>query len=794
MFLISWLLFPLALVVLSMGLGLVVARLAGGFGAVLVLPVGFAALVVVVGLLTYFDGTAEFAGPVAALVALVGLALELRALREASGGSRRPRAGPGTRWAALAAAGPFAALASPVVLTGQPGFTGYARIVDTAFQMDLADWFAHRGRSLPATNSSSYTEVIGKTVNIGYPGGAQAALGSVSELLHVETMWAWQPFMAFMGAMLGLSLHVLLRPAIRSAPGRALAAAVAGQATILYAYALTGGIKELGAALFIALAAAVVADRQGAARHPRSAVAVAVPLAAAFYAFSLGVIPWIGVLVAAAFAIEFLPRGRRGWAVVTWASVAVLTAAVAAPAVLSAVKLAPVAASGGPADLGNLAAPIPLRAAAGVWLTPDHRYPLAAAGHVGLTNGLIVLVLALALVGVLAALRGGDLALSAAALAGAIGFTYIVRRAGDWIDLKAMTITAPLTLALAFAGAAGLSRLPRIPRWVSAGAGCAIAAGVLYGNALQYNGTPLAPYRRLADLERIGNHYAGDGPALYPGFEEYAEYLLRKSGGRSVVNPGPLPLRPGATPDLFARDLDDFPSVYTDRFRLIVLRRNPGVSRPPSNWRRVERTRFHDVWQRVPRAPRVLQHFPVGGAYGPATPKQCRAVAHAVRRAGRGAMVALAPASAAVQVGVEQIARGPLRAQVPVPVAAGGRYRVWLRGSFGRRVTVSVDGRRVGSVRWRANYPGQQELVGSVELSAGAHVAEVVRGGGSLLPGSGNDIADDGSKTRTLPLTLEPVAPGGPVRFVTASAGDRACRGGMALDWIEVVRRRSTSG
>ena len=788
MFLISWLLFPLTLFVLSLGVGLLVRRLAGGvLPGALVLPMGFAGLVVVVGLVTYLDATAELAGPAAALLALAGIVLAFRA------GGRPPRP-PRSAWApAAAAASPFVAIAAPVVLTGRPGFTGYGRIVDLAFQLDLAVWFSSRGRELPEVVTSSYTEVIGKTVNVGYPGGGQAALGSVTSLLGIEAIWAWQPFLAWMGAMLGLSLYVLLGRAIRSTAGRALAAGVAAQATILYSYTLTSAIKELGAALFIALAMAVFAARSEDARAARSPVPLAVAFAAAFYAFSLGAIPWLGILAAAAIAIELVlvTARERVSRAVNWVAVGALAFVLAAPAALASVKLAPVATSGGPIDLGNLAAPVPLKAVAGVWLTPDHRYPLVDGGHAGLTDLLILVVLALAIAGVVSAVVRRDLALAAAALAGAIGLLYIIGNANPWVELKAIAITAPLTLALAFAGAAALGRIRHVPPWVAALAGCAVGAGVLAGNALVYNGTTLAPYERLADLERVGRRHADTGPTLYPAFEEYAEYLLRDADGRSLVNPGTgkLPTRRDAPADPFGRDLDDLQPAALDLYRQIIRRRDPVSSRPPSDWRLVETTRFHEVWHRVPGRPEIVARFPVGGPYGPNTRERCAAVGRALRSAGPGASVAYVRAPAVTQYGTEQLARGPGRARLDVMVPSDGRYRVWLRGSFGRRVTVAVDGRPVGGVRWRQNYPGQQERIGTLELEAGRHVAEITRGGGSLLPGWGNDIATDGSKTRVQPITFEPVAPRPPVQTATGAQAMRACNDPRTLDWIEVVRR-----
>jgi hypothetical protein len=63
---------------------------------------------------------------------------------------------------------------------------------------------------------------------------------------------------------------------------------------------------------------------------------------------------------------------------------------------------------------------------------------------------------------------------------------------------------------------------------------------------------------------------------------------------------------------------------------------------------------------------------------------------------------------------------------------------VWLRGSFGRAVDVVIDGRRAGSARDELAQPANWLELGSLELSAGPHRVELVRGGGSLAPGNGD--------------------------------------------------------
>src|SRR5262245_56806415 len=102
--LVCWLLFPAVLAVLSLGLGLLVERLAGTkLSAELLLPTGFAVMVGLTLFTTLSARTAPLTVPLVLALGLVGLAGALPpSLRRFDG------------WAAAAAVGIFAVFAAPV--------------------------------------------------------------------------------------------------------------------------------------------------------------------------------------------------------------------------------------------------------------------------------------------------------------------------------------------------------------------------------------------------------------------------------------------------------------------------------------------------------------------------------------------------------------------------------------------------------------------------------------------------------------------------------------------------------
>jgi hypothetical protein len=123
----------------------------------------------------------------------------------------------------------------------------------------------------------------------------------------------------------------------------------------------------------------------------------------------------------------------------------------------------------------------------------------------------------------------------------------------------------------------------------------------------------------------------------------------------------------------------------------------------------------------------------------------------------------------------------PGRANQPFEIPRTGRYRVWMKGDFGRRVTISVDGRRVGEAAYQTGNAGNYARPFDVRLTAGRHVLTIERPGGGLKPG-------DGSPSRLLAVVFEPLgARPETVHALPASDWRQLC--GRPVDWIEAVAR-----
>jgi hypothetical protein len=168
--------------------------------------------------------------------------------------------------------GVFAVFAAPVVLSGRATFVGYMKLDDTSTYLAMTDRMMEHGRSLAGLAPSTYEATLATTLAIGYPTGSLMPLGIGHQLLAYDSAWLYQPYLAFLAAMLALALYAVLGRVVASAPLRALGAFLAAQPAILYGYALWGGIKEVAGALLLALISALLLGRssRSAARAPRS--------------------------------------------------------------------------------------------------------------------------------------------------------------------------------------------------------------------------------------------------------------------------------------------------------------------------------------------------------------------------------------------------------------------------------------------------------------------------------------------------------------------------------------------
>jgi hypothetical protein len=680
---ICWLVFPAVLGLLSLGLGLLVERVAGTqLAAELLLPAGFAAIVALTLFTTLSPTTAPLTVPLVLALGLVGLASRFPpSLKRFDG------------WAAIAAVGVFAVYAAPVVLSGDATFAGYIKLDDTSTFLAMIDRALEHGRSLDGLAPSSYEAALAFNLNF-YPLGSLLPLGIGAKVVGQDPAWVFQPYLAFMAAMLGLSLYRLAGLVVPARPARAIAAFLAAQAALLYGYSLWGGVKEVAAAALLALVAALTSDAFRARRAPRALIPLGVTAAALVGVLSIGAAVWL--VPAFALVALVLVRKRAGLKPVLLLAVGlmlVIPSLVVAKLVLGEGVLSSVR---NKAELGNLVAALSPLQLLGVWPAGDFRF---RPERMDITYALLVVVAAAALVGLVVALvrRAWEIPVYVACTVGA-ALVYGVL-ASPWIEAKAFAIASPAVVLVAVLAALALAGRRRVEGLVLLGA---IALGIGWSNVLAYGDVTLAPRDQLAELETIGHEFAGQGPALMTEYQPYGvRHFLRDldAEGASELRRRLIPLRDGSiVPKAGYADLSEFRPEAVLTYPTLVLRRTPVGTRPPAAYRLAWRGRYYEVWRR----------------------------------------------SNADAIPVSSQESRPCSPSLPVIggavlVSTLGRYELWVAGSVRGELTGLVDGRPVGHTRNELNHAGQFVSVGSAELAPGQHSVELRSALSRLRPGEGGD-------------------------------------------------------
>ena len=805
---VAWALFPLVLVAGCLGCGLLVERLTGWqLSGALLPPVGLALIIVASALTTAHVATAPITTALVVVLALAGYAVSWRRLARLRLDHLAVAVGLAT----------FAIGAAPVVLSGNATFLGYFIDSDPSFHFILANWLLAHGRDLasqPIPSYSAFANALHEYIGGAYPTGADVAVGALRPLVGQDIAWVYQPYLAVVMALLAVALDELLKEVVPWRTLRALSAFIAAQGALTYGFYLEASVKELVVALLLVVTVVLVLQTL---RRPIGVRAL-VPLAAvglgALDVYSVTVVPWLGPPLAVFAAVALWQarhaarrtRRRLAFPVLAWPLAGIGVILLATP-VLSGVSTFTTAASNVLSQentLGNLAAPLSAWQVLGIWPSGDFRYPITTYAPAG--YGLMGVALAGAVLGGVWMLRRRAYAPLLLLAGNGVAAAYLLSRASPYAASKVLMLLSVPILVTGMLGATALHESGRrIEGWLVA---ALIAGGVLWTNFLAYHDSSVAPQGRLHELAAIGTRFSGQGPAFYNLWDTFAAYFLRQERAAAPDTfAGPVPLLPGAPPHTFGQpsspwDLNELDPSFLLSFRLLILGRSPIASRPPANFDLVYRGRYYDVWRRTP-GPRVLRHVPLTIASAdPSPPPSCHTIMATAALAQsdharlayvtRPSLPALVPTKAGhppywppttitASGPPDYVAVGQAAGLVTgtVRVAASGRYQVWLGGSFSRRVTVSVGGQLVGSLRHEISNSGQYLHVGTVNLTAGPQPVSAYRPQSTLAPGNvlGGDMLG--------PLVLVPEGFRPQVQEITPVQARSLC--GKPLEWLEIV-------
>lgn len=625
------------------------------------------------------------------------------------------------------------------------------------------------GHSLAGLEPSSYRATLEFNLAGGYPVGTFVPFGAAQKLVGGDLAWVFQPYVAFLAAMLALPLWQMLGGLPVSPRLRAFAAFIAAQPALLFGYSLWGGVKEVAAAAGVALVAALAPAVVRSGARARDAVPLAIACGSIAAQLSLGGLAWIGPALLALAAIAWQRLGRDTLRLAI--PFAVLLAVLAIPAVVHGLLPPSAEPLTDPHSLGNLVAPLKAVQVLGIWPSGDFRFDPEPTV---ITAVLVALGIASAVFGLWLAWRRQSLALLLYTTS-LLACAALVLIGSPWNGGKALATASPVVLALAIAGAASVLRIDRL---TGVALVAVIAGGVIWSNLLAYGGVSLAPYGQLHELEQIGKRFAGDGPALMTEYNPYgARHFLRdlEGEGASELRVREVPLAGGGTVEKGEPvDTDELALPGLFEYRTLVLRRSPVRSRPSLPYRRAWAGTYYEVWQRPEDEATPPELLALGEPLDAAAVPECSEV-NGLAELALLHQVPGARLVAARHAPVYDATRDPFE------VPRAGRYTAWLRGSVRGSVSLDVDGEQIGEARHQLNEEGGFVELGEARLAAGPHQVKLHFGGADLHPGSGGF-----PRPETGPLLFTPSGrEAGALVAVPVAESNRLC--GKPWDWIAAL-------
>ncbi len=806
---LAWLVAPLALFLICLGLGLLIKTTSKQRSKVTTLTAaGFLLLIVIGSLLTVSSVTAPSMPYIIVVLSVLGLVRGAIYRKDATEFELLPIIG-----GALT----FIVFSLPVLAYGRPSWAGWVKLDDTASFFAVTDRIMNAGQSVPGVVTSTFDRIIqvllgGNGLNYGsvtnthfvYPIGTFIPFGTISKLTGMEKAWLFQPYLAFAAGLAAMIVISILGRQLRFRYLLIAAGCVSIAASTIYSYVMWGGIKEIVITVPIAFMALVLFGESKKAKDFDRWVYVFLCSAALYF---------IGGLASFGFAAMILltfalVQAKRKSKAVFFAIPAIIVVGIlglwlefriSGKNIIGDLLVPKIK------DSGNLTRPLSIFQTFGVWPSQDFRVdPVFKFA----TFAVIMVVIAFVIVGLYSSVLRGFWTIPSIVIAVVAVLAYSNFYGGIWLTGKAIAVASPFMLLTASVGiyqawqwAAGTERnwVRSIKlKYVIVGVAVVVGSSVLVSDVFTYKNVWLAPYSQMHELETIGKLYSGQGPALMTEYSVFgARYFLRNLDAESAseLRVHLIPMSDGSqVPKGFAADISLFDPNVINYYRLLVLRKSLVASRPPLNYHLVWSGTHYEVWERLDRSPVIKKMMSLGNNFTPGSVPSCQAVKtfFADRAKTEKIYTVIRDKTYVISFSNGDLPSG----WTPVSGLSGAVdrsgtggfsrtfsvdrtdfYNLSLAGSFPGQLRLLIDGEQVFS--GHSFFEGNPTLTNTltrVHIAAGQHVLTLVYTSPILMPGS--DVA-----TRFGPIFLSTQFAGdSKVKQVSISRIPQLCT--ENLDWI----------
>ena len=361
-------------------------------------------------------------------------------------------------------------------------------------------------------------------------------------------------------------------------------------------------------------------------------------------------------------------------------------------------------------SLGNLAGPLPLWEAFGIWDSADYRVgapdPLENGMWAAFAVGLVIF-------GVAWSLRRREWMLPAATGGALLIWTVTDRTQAPYVAAKALVLLAPLLMVVAVRPLverdAEAWPMPSWWRLAAPALAAVLVVRVIGSSADALTFSQVGPTAHADEVASLRSLLDGR-PTLYLGNDDFTRWIFAGVPVRSpVIGFQSMDLRP-EKPWVYGDnyDIDSLDSATLNEFDWVVAPRDAAASAPPSQLRLVRRTTSFDVFRRTATIPprSVLAEGPVA-----AVPLECATPQGRAIVAGGGVAAVRDPY---VSVSVPVIAPGAtLTVELPL---TPGRWDLVTPYGGPRPVEVSAPGVRT-TLPANLDRPGPRWPIGRITVT-----------------------------------------------------------------------------
>lgn len=796
----AWLVFPVVVILLSVGLGLFIFRLTGStLPKLLIIPTGFFVAIILLNVSYSAAKSSIIAPTVLFVVGVLGLVLYRRLIRQALVPDK---------WIAVSALAVYFIYIAPVLFSGEPTVTSFNFNNDPASHINFINYLVKHGYwgILDRVSTSD-----GYAINIlsKYPIGQHVFPAATAKVFGFQPVAIYLPFIA---TIVAIGSFALAQVAIKAGMPRKMAAVAVFTslaAYLTYNNAQQGYTKELIVLVALFTMVAVFQELVASDEKARLSIVLGISGAVTFSAYSYGAIPYLLIFLVLALIVVFTLDQKKGY-IRKWLARALIASGAflicMAPIITDVSTFYRDTAFANKSDLtvGILAyGALPWQHIAGVWFYWDYR----VLPNDYLMYMAVAAVLLAAFIGIIYSVRKRVFGPLMLLLLTGLVWVLFSGMSAPYVDAKFIMFMAPTVVLIAFLGSYAISR---IGKFEAIAITSVFIAAVLYSDYIAYKSTYLAPIERLNALSKMTSEF--DGKNIVTNEKElYAKVYTNNS--KLVVVPETLghdqkqfgePVKDyvgGVAYDLNLLDQD-----YIEQFDGIITRRAPTASRPPYNFTYAGNNRFYTRWVKNSKYD-VVKHLSITDGLFEQKRKSCKKIKKFIDRT-KPSDTVLAYERPETQVLIEKtLHQGPLGFQDPlgwiyqgpdhgnwylkwtgtkkikINVKYSGRYSIWLSGIFGRKMKVYVDGNDVGDSHF-IDEDHEWTITGSIDLSKGDHTMKLVWGEGNKLA-PGNDVY---STLRAVAVKRDER---GQFIEVKKRKVDELCK--RKLDWIEVIRSKTSN-